>query len=69
MGLFSAAFLSFAALATTASIPQSNLKRQVSQLHDRYDFVIVGAGTSGLTVADRLSAAFPASESLQRSTV
>jgi choline dehydrogenase-like flavoprotein len=69
MCLISAAFLSFAALATAASVPHGNLKRQVSQLRDKYDFVIVGAGTSGLTVADRLSAAFPASESLRHCIV
>ncbi|PKS11018.1 hypothetical protein jhhlp_002777 [Lomentospora prolificans] len=34
-------------------------KRQVTQLRDEYDFVIIGAGTAGLTVADRVSAAFP----------
>ncbi|SPO06898.1 related to alcohol oxidase [Cephalotrichum gorgonifer] len=34
-------------------------KHDVSELRDEYDFVIVGAGTAGLTVADRLSAAFP----------
>jgi ribulose 1,5-bisphosphate synthetase/thiazole synthase len=27
----------------------------VSQLRDAYDYIIVGGGTSGLTVADRLS--------------
>lgn len=31
------------------------LKRQ-EQLNDEYDYVIVGAGTAGLTVADRLTA-------------
>ncbi|KAK4097968.1 GMC oxidoreductase [Parathielavia hyrcaniae] len=59
MGFLSAAILSVAALATAASVPNSKMKRQVSQLRSDYDFVIVGAGTSGLTVADRLSAAFP----------
>ena len=34
-------------------------KRQVTELRDDYDFVIIGAGTAGLTVADRVSAAFP----------
>lgn len=35
------------------------VKRQVSQLRESYDFVIAGGGTSGLTVADRLTGAFP----------
>ncbi|KAK8092463.1 uncharacterized protein PG998_014948 [Apiospora kogelbergensis] len=34
-------------------------KRQVTQLRDQYDFVVLGGGTAGLTVADRLSEAFP----------
>jgi ribulose 1,5-bisphosphate synthetase/thiazole synthase len=45
----------------TGATPQhtGNVKRQASQLLDSYDFVIAGGGTSGLTVADRLTAAFP----------
>ncbi|EMR67908.1 putative alcohol oxidase protein [Eutypa lata UCREL1] len=36
-----------------------NVKRQITELRDSYDLIIAGGGTTGLTVADRLSAAFP----------
>ena len=36
-----------------------NARRQASELLDSYDFVIAGGGTSGLTIADRLTEAFP----------
>jgi choline dehydrogenase-like flavoprotein len=43
-----------------AHIPNgAHIKRHVSQLADQYDYIIAGGGTSGLTVADRLTAAFP----------
>jgi ribulose 1,5-bisphosphate synthetase/thiazole synthase len=49
-------------LATLASgLADAAVKRQISQLRPSYDFVIVGGGTSGLTVADRLTQAFPKS--------
>ncbi len=50
-----------AVLDLTSGTPWStaNVKRQASQLLDSYDFVISGAGTCGLTVADRLTEAFP----------
>ncbi|KAM7188806.1 GMC oxidoreductase [Naviculisporaceae sp. PSN 640] len=47
---------------TVATNNEHVVKRQLvtaSQLRDAYDFVIAGGGTSGLTVADRLSEAFP----------
>jgi hypothetical protein len=31
-------------------------KRRVFELNDSYDYIVVGGGTSSLTVADRLSA-------------
>ncbi|KAE9380933.1 GMC oxidoreductase [Stipitochalara longipes BDJ] len=34
----------------------AQIKRDVSELNDSYDYIVVGGGTSGLTVADRLSA-------------
>jgi len=43
----------------TAALPQRQVKRQVSELRDSYDFVIAGGGTTGLTIADRLTEAFP----------
>lgn len=57
--------LLFSLCATTipsavAHIPNgAQIKRHASQLADQYDFIIAGGGTSGLTVADRLTAAFP----------
>ena len=44
------------------AVPHAAVKGQVSQLRDHYDFIVAGGGTSGLTVADRLSEAFPNSE-------
>lgn len=37
----------------------ARIKRSVVDLLPSYDYIIAGGGTSGLTVADRLTAAFP----------
>jgi choline dehydrogenase-like flavoprotein len=60
MALLNALVLS---LATVASALPARIKCRGSQLRDSYDFVIAGGGTAGLTVADRLTEAFPDSKS------
>lgn len=41
--------------------PEHLVKHEAAELLDIYDFVIAGGGTTGLTIADRLSEAFPES--------
>jgi len=62
MGFLRTTFASLAILASATATPNANLKRQVSQLRPSYDFVVVGGGTTGLTVADRVTAALPSSQ-------
>jgi gas vesicle protein len=65
MMLAGAVIASLAGLAI--ALPHGKVKRQVSQLRPQYDFIIAGGGTAGLTVADRLTEAFPDSKSRARS--
>ncbi|KAF8864555.1 hypothetical protein BDZ45DRAFT_737117 [Acephala macrosclerotiorum] len=46
-------FLSFATSHLVQSI--ANVKTRADQLESSYDYITVGGGTSGLTVADRLT--------------
>ena len=62
MGLLRATLVSLAAVTSAASVPNASFKRQVSQLRPSYDFVVVGGGTSGLTVANRLTEALSSSK-------
>lgn len=57
-----AASIISSAVEALPSPAQSFARRQVTELRDEYDFVIIGGGTAGLTVAHRVSAAFPTSE-------
>ncbi|KAK3395255.1 hypothetical protein B0H63DRAFT_369427, partial [Podospora didyma] len=59
MALLRAIAVSLSVAGTSALPYHASLKRQASELRPNYDFIIAGGGTSGLTVADRLSKAFP----------
>jgi hypothetical protein len=48
------AFLFELVLSVPFHAQQASVKRQ-DELLDKYDYIVVGAGTAGLTVADRIS--------------
>ncbi|KAK4455099.1 GMC oxidoreductase [Podospora aff. communis PSN243] len=65
MGGLGVALLSLQVVVAAAAVgPNANLKRQVSQLRPSYDFVVIGGGTSGLTVANRLTGALTSKNTL-----
>ncbi|CAO2649096.1 Nn.00g100450.m01.CDS01 [Neocucurbitaria sp. VM-36] len=52
-------FAPFLLLTCVTCSSLATIKRTTSSLLPSYDYIIAGGGTSGLTVADRLTAAFP----------
>lgn len=57
--IFSAIVLALTAGLASAAVPRGIHKARVlkepTELEESYDYVIVGGGTAGLTVADRLT--------------
>ena len=59
--MFSGALIFVSQLVVVHALFLGATKREASQLRKSYDFIIAGGGTAGLTIADRLTEAFPKS--------
>ena len=55
IGLVSLVLFCRDVLAFPSSFDAANILERESQVKDEYDYIIAGAGTAGLTVADRLT--------------
>jgi len=55
IGLVSLLFFCRDVLAFPSPFDTANILERESQVKDEYDYIIAGAGTAGLTVADRLT--------------
>ena len=54
-GLFLLAALSQLGAAWPTQSPYANIKTRASDIKDEYDYIVIGGGTTGLTVGDRLT--------------